>query len=45
MKGYGKVDGELKIEMIHPQQVEPQLEGALLRLYNHKGNSKYKYGN
>lgn len=28
MKGYGKVDGELKIEMIHPQQVEPQLEGT-----------------
>ncbi|MBZ2173689.1 NADP-binding protein [Schnuerera sp. xch1] len=28
MKGYGKVDGELKIEMIHPQQVEPQLEGG-----------------
>ncbi|MCF6465182.1 2,4-diaminopentanoate dehydrogenase [Clostridium sp. Cult2] len=28
MKGYGKVDGELKIEMVHPQQVEPQLEGG-----------------
>ncbi|HHV38013.1 MAG TPA: NADP-binding protein [Tepidimicrobium sp.] len=28
MKGYGKVDGELKIEMLHPQQVEPQLEGV-----------------
>ncbi|MCF6460021.1 2,4-diaminopentanoate dehydrogenase [Clostridium sp. Cult3] len=27
MKGYGNVNGELKIEMIHPQQVEPQLEG------------------
>lgn len=28
MKGYGYVDGELKIEMVHPQQVEPQLEGG-----------------
>ena len=28
MKGYGYVDGELKIEMLHPQQVEPQLEGV-----------------
>ncbi len=28
MKGYGKVDGQLKIEMVHPQQVEPQLEGG-----------------
>lgn len=28
MKGYGYVDGELKIEMVHPQQVEPQLEGV-----------------
>lgn len=28
MLGYGYVDGELKIEMIHPQQVEPQLEGV-----------------
>ncbi|NMA49855.1 MAG: Gfo/Idh/MocA family oxidoreductase [Tissierellia bacterium] len=28
MKGYGKVDGDLKIEMVHPQQVEPQLEGG-----------------
>jgi 2,4-diaminopentanoate dehydrogenase len=27
-KGYGYVDGELKIEMLHPQQVEPQLEGG-----------------
>lgn len=27
MKGYGKVGGELKIEMVHPQQIEPQLEG------------------
>lgn len=27
MKGYGTIEGELKIEMIHPQQVEPQLEG------------------
>ncbi|HZK32881.1 MAG TPA: 2,4-diaminopentanoate dehydrogenase [Tissierellaceae bacterium] len=28
MKGYGYVDGEQKIEMLHPQQVEPQLEGG-----------------
>lgn len=28
MLGYGYIDGELKIEMIHPQQVEPQLEGV-----------------
>jgi 4-hydroxy-tetrahydrodipicolinate reductase len=28
MKGYGYVDGEMKIEMIHPQQIEPQLEGG-----------------
>ncbi len=28
MKGYGKVDGREKIRMIHPQQVEPQLEGT-----------------
>lgn len=28
MKGYGYVDGELKIEMLHPQQVEPHLEGG-----------------
>ena len=28
MLGYGYVDGELKIEMIHPQQVEPQLGGV-----------------
>lgn len=28
MKGYGFVDGEMKIEMVHPQQVEPQLEGG-----------------
>lgn len=27
MLGFGKVDGETKIKMIHPQQVEPQLEG------------------
>ncbi len=26
MKGFGYVDGELKIEMDHPQQVEPELE-------------------
>jgi len=28
MLGYGYIDGELKIEMVHPQQVEPQLEGV-----------------
>lgn len=28
MKGYGYIDGELKIEMLHPQQVEPHLEGG-----------------
>ncbi len=28
MKGYGYVEGELKIEMLHPQQIEPQLEGV-----------------
>lgn len=29
MKGLGYVDGELKIEMLHPQQIEPQLEGGM----------------
>lgn len=28
MLGFGTVDGEDKIEMVHPQQVEPQLEGV-----------------
>lgn len=28
MRGQGKVDGVVKINMIHPQQVEPQLEGV-----------------
>lgn len=28
MKGYGYVNGEKKIEMLHPQQIEPQLEGG-----------------
>ena len=28
MKGYGKVDGELKIEMDHPQQIEPEQVGV-----------------
>lgn len=28
MRGEGKVDGQVKINMIHPQQVEPQLEGV-----------------
>lgn len=28
MKGYGYVDGQEKIVMLHPQQVEPQLEGG-----------------
>lgn len=27
MKGFGKVDGELKIEMDHPQQIEPEQVG------------------
>lgn len=28
MKGYGTVEGKERIRMIHPQQVEPQLEGT-----------------
>lgn len=28
MKGFGYVDGKLKIEMDHPQQIEPQLAGV-----------------
>jgi len=28
MKGFGYVDGELKIEMDHPQQIEPHLGGT-----------------
>jgi 4-hydroxy-tetrahydrodipicolinate reductase len=28
MEGYGYVDGEMKIRMVHPQQVEPELEGT-----------------
>ena len=28
MKGFGKVDGELKIEMDHPQQIEPEQVGV-----------------
>jgi 4-hydroxy-tetrahydrodipicolinate reductase len=28
MEGYGYVDGEMKIHMVHPQQVEPELEGT-----------------
>lgn len=28
MKGYGYVNGQPKIRMIHPQQVEPELEGT-----------------
>ncbi|HLR20746.1 MAG TPA: 2,4-diaminopentanoate dehydrogenase [Tissierellaceae bacterium] len=28
MKGYGYVNKNLKIKMLHPQQVEPQLEGG-----------------
>ena len=28
MNGYGYVDGELKVEMVHPQQIEPQIEGT-----------------
>ncbi|MBQ7568152.1 NADP-binding protein [bacterium] len=28
MTGQGYADGELKIEMIHPQQIEPEMEGT-----------------
>jgi 4-hydroxy-tetrahydrodipicolinate reductase len=28
MTGQGHVDGEVKIDMIHPQQIEPQLGGT-----------------
>lgn len=28
MQGFGRVDGEKRIEMIHPQQIEPELEGT-----------------
>ena len=28
MKGYGHVAGKLAVEMIHPQQIEPELEGT-----------------
>ena len=28
MTGQGYVDGELKIDMIHPQQIEPEMEGT-----------------
>jgi len=28
MKGYGHVGGRLAVEMIHPQQVEPGIEGT-----------------
>ncbi len=28
MKGYGHVGGKLAVEMIHPQQIEPELEGT-----------------
>ncbi len=28
MKGFGHVGGKLAVEMIHPQQIEPQLEGT-----------------
>jgi 4-hydroxy-tetrahydrodipicolinate reductase len=28
MKGFGTVEGKLAVEMIHPQQIEPQLEGT-----------------
>lgn len=28
MTGQGYVDGEVKIDMIHPQQIEPELEGT-----------------
>lgn len=28
MEGFGKVNGEVKVEMYHPQQIEPQLGGV-----------------
>ena len=28
MNGYGYVDGKLKVEMVHPQQIEPEMEGT-----------------
>ena len=28
MKGFGMVNGKLAVEMVHPQQIEPQLEGT-----------------
>ncbi|NCB38155.1 MAG: hypothetical protein EOM80_05235 [Erysipelotrichia bacterium] len=28
MKGFGHVNGRLAVEMIHPQQIEPELEGT-----------------
>jgi 4-hydroxy-tetrahydrodipicolinate reductase len=28
MKGFGTVDGKLAVEMIHPQQIEPEMEGT-----------------
>ena len=28
MKGWGTVDGEVKIEMDHPQQIEPEQVGV-----------------
>jgi len=28
MKGFGTVGGKLAVEMVHPQQIEPQLEGT-----------------
>ncbi|MDA3941752.1 MAG: 2,4-diaminopentanoate dehydrogenase [Spirochaetia bacterium] len=28
MNGYGYVDGKLKVEMVHPQQIEPETEGT-----------------
>jgi 4-hydroxy-tetrahydrodipicolinate reductase len=28
MTGQGYIDGEVKIDMIHPQQIEPEMEGT-----------------
>ena len=28
MTGQGYVDGEVKIDMVHPQQIEPEMEGT-----------------
>ena len=38
MTGQGYVDGEVKLDMIHPQQIEPEMEGTFTGDYiNIKG--------